>query len=109
MLAHLHMHMHICKSVLEAMADGPVVQSGGAARPERYEFPSSQSVQWLRQVVQDPRLLRGLEAMCREVQWRRMPYAQMLALNYQLGGRVCFPTPEAGKIAYAHAQIYCHA
>lgn len=100
----------VCASAQPALEDwadsGPVVQSGGVARPEHYEFPSHQLVQWLQQVCQDPRLQRGVGAMCSEVQWCRMPYAQILALNYQLGGKVCFPTPEAGELTFMHESAY---
>ena len=87
---------------LEAFSSRPVVQHSSAAGPgpedlaTRYQFPSHQVVEWLSQIVRDPRLSSGLQKMCAEVAWAKMPYAPMLALNYQLGGRFCYPRPEAG-------------
>ena len=61
---------------------------------QRYNVPQRLEVSWLKQIVEDPRLLQGLRVMCREVQRSRLPYAPLLALNYQLGGKFKYANPE---------------
>ena len=61
---------------------------------EPYNVPKSLEVSWLKQIVEDKRLLLGLRAICREVQLSRLPYAPLLALHYQMGGKFKYPNPE---------------
>lgn len=61
----------------------------------KYTFSIHQEVCWLHQIVTDPRLLQGFKNLCQQVTMGYVPYAPLLALNYQLGGRFTFPSPEA--------------
>lgn len=84
-------------------ASGPVCPVGPdgprAAALAPYTFPLNQELAWFKQIVADSRLLTGLQVMCQEVQLARLPYAPLLALHYQLGGRFKFPGPEACNVS----------
>ena len=50
----------------------------------------------------DPRLLQGFKNLCQQVAVGNVPYAPLLALNYQLGGKFKFPSPEALLAVVVH-------
>jgi hypothetical protein len=50
----------------------------------------------------DPRLQQGLENLCHQVTMGNVPYAPLLALNYQLGGRFTLAKPEAWAVVVLH-------
>jgi hypothetical protein len=63
-----------------------------------YTFTVQEEICWLHQIMTDPRLLQGFKNLCQQVTAGQSPYAPLLALNYQLGGRFNFPTPEAWAV-----------
>ena len=77
---------------------GPVhhvsVTESGLESALKYVFTVQQEVSWLRDILDDSRLMQALKVMCQQVMMCRIPYAPQLALNYQLGGRFKFPRPE---------------
>ena len=61
----------------------------------KYTFSVHEENCWLHQIVTDPRLLQGFKNLCQQVTLGNVPYAPLLALNYQMGGSFNFPFPEA--------------
>ena len=70
------------------------LSEAGLNAAARYRFTIHQEVCWLHQVMTDPRLLQGFKNLLQSVSLGQVPYAPMLALNYQLGGKIKFPSPE---------------
>ena len=64
----------------------------------KYTFTVQEEVCWLHQIVTDPRLLQGFKNLCFQVTLGNVPYAPLLALNYQLGGQFTYPFPEAWAV-----------
>ena len=75
-----------------------VATAAGMNAAAKYSFTVHEEICWLHQIMADPRLLQGLKNLCREVTLGQVPYAPLLALNYQLGGKFKFPTPEARAV-----------
>jgi hypothetical protein len=71
-----------------------VVSEAGLNAAAKYRFTVQQEVCWLHQVMTDPRLLQGFKNLLQSVTLGQVPYAPVLALNYQLGGKFKFPSPE---------------
>jgi hypothetical protein len=78
----------------------------GAAKD--YNYDPVQEFIWLQQIMEDGRLLQGLKLMAAEVAKLQMPYAPMLALHYQLGGRFTYPAPEERVHSMSQFAIFVH-
>jgi hypothetical protein len=71
-----------------------VLSEAGLNAAARYGFTIHQEVCWLHQIMTDPRLLQGFKNLLQSVTLGQVPYAPVLALNYQLGGKFKFPSPQ---------------
>ena len=69
--------------------------AAGLSAASKYTFSVKEELRWLHQIMTDPRLLQGFKNLCQQVTMGNVPYAPLLALNYQLGGSFNFPFPEA--------------